>query len=94
MIWLKERTTKMIKNTTLEQVKNLLLEKMSNQTEKPEISINDMTGTGDHLEIHISSSLFKNKSILQQHRIVMDILKEQFDEGLHAIKLKTTPTKD
>ena len=79
---------------TLEHIKDLLENEMKIEDRKPKIEIRDMTGTGDHLEIQITSPKFLNKSILQQHRLVMDILKNKFNQGLHAIKLKTIPTKD
>ena len=53
-----------------------------------EVQVGDMTGTGDHLEIAISSQAFQGKKLLEQHRLVMDVLKKEFDDQLHAVKLK------
>lgn len=53
----------------------------------------DMTGTGDHLEILVASNKFKGKMLLDQHQLVMDILKESLKEKIHAVKIKTM-TKD
>lgn len=53
------------------------------------IQVSDMTGTRDHLEITIASDAFKGKMLLQQHRMIMDILKEALSGPVHAVKLNT-----
>lgn len=53
------------------------------------VETQDMTGTGDHIEILIVSDSFQGKTLLQQHRKIMDILKPSFEENLHAVKLTT-----
>jgi stress-induced morphogen len=55
-----------------------------------EVAISDMTGTRDHLDINIKSAIFKGKSLIEQHRMVMDVLKEKLKNEIHAVKLKTT----
>ena len=54
-----------------------------------QVEVSDMTGTRDHLEITIASDAFKGKMLLQQHRLVMDILKDALAGPVHAVKLKT-----
>ncbi len=59
-----------------------------------QVSVTDLTGTRDHLGIQIISDIFEGKAILDQHRIVMDILKEKLKSEIHAVQLKTmTKTK-
>ena len=53
------------------------------------VDVVDMTGTRDHLEITIASDAFKGKMLLQQHRMIMDILTEALAGPVHAVKLKT-----
>jgi stress-induced morphogen len=53
------------------------------------VEVTDMTGTMDHLEITIASDAFKGKMLLQQHRMIMDILKDALAGPVHAVKLKT-----
>ena len=53
------------------------------------IIVSDLTGGGDHLGLLIVSDEFKGKMLLQQHRMVMDILTNKFKEDLHAVQLKT-----
>jgi stress-induced morphogen len=66
-------------------VENLIKEKLTDAV----VEINDMTGTMDHLEISIWSDHFKGKMLLQQHRLIMDILKEALSGPVHAVKLNT-----
>jgi stress-induced morphogen len=54
-----------------------------------EISITDLTGTKDHLGLQIISDVFEGKALLEQHRIIMDILKEKLKNEIHAVQLKT-----
>lgn len=53
------------------------------------VEVLDMTGTGDHLDIVIVSDLFKGKLLIQQHQMVMDLLKEGLRNEIHAVQLKT-----
>tara|TARA_R110000868_G_C10952584_1_gene767930 strand:- start:3780 stop:4034 length:255 start_codon:yes stop_codon:yes gene_type:complete len=59
-----------------------------------DIAVTDLTGTRDHLGIQIISDEFEGKGLLDQHRMVMDILKEKLKQEIHAVQLKTmTKTK-
>ena len=54
-----------------------------------EVRVTDLTGTQDHLGILIISDAFEGKRLLQQHQMIMDILKESLKEEIHAVQLKT-----
>lgn len=41
-----------------------------------------------HFRITLSSNDFKSKSKLEQHKLVNQILKEEFKNGLHALSIK------
>lgn len=69
-----------------ELVKKLITEKLSDAS----VEVADMTGTRDHLEIKVQSSAFSGKSLLQQHQMVMDILRDALAGPVHAVKLKTS----
>lgn len=69
----------------LEEVKNLI---ESNITDAV-VKVSDMTGTLDHLEITVASDAFKGKMLIDQHQMIMDILKESLKEKIHAVKIKT-----
>ena len=72
-------------NNPLAEVKTLI---ESNLTDSM-VEVGDMTGTMDHLEILVVSDAFKGKMLLDQHQIVMDILKDSLQEKIHAVKIKT-----
>lgn len=54
------------------------------------IEVIDLTGTQDHLGITVFSDQFKGKSLIEQHQVLMDILKERLKADIHAVKLKTS----
>ena len=71
--------------TPMDEVKNLIESELTGSY----VEVGDMTGTMDHLEILVVSDEFKGKMRLAQHQIVMDILKEDLKEKIHAVKIKT-----
>ncbi len=54
-----------------------------------EIEIKDLVGDNDHYELIIKSSLFINKSKIEQHRMVNNALKDCLGGKLHALSIKT-----
>jgi acid stress-induced BolA-like protein IbaG/YrbA len=54
-----------------------------------EVHILDPRDDGKHLEGIVISDKFENLSLLEQQRLVMNALKQNFKEGLHALSLKT-----
>lgn len=55
-----------------------------------QVQAEDMTGTGDHFQILVVSSVFKGKMLIDQHRMVQQALKEAMDDGhIHAVHIKT-----
>jgi stress-induced morphogen len=54
-----------------------------------EVEITDLTGTQDHLGLTITSDAFKGKRLIQQHQMVMDILRDRLKQDIHAVQIKT-----
>jgi stress-induced morphogen len=54
-----------------------------------EVEITDLTGTRDHLGLTITSDAFKGKRLIQQHQMVMDILRDRLKQDIHAVQIKT-----
>ncbi len=55
-----------------------------------EVRIRDLTGTADHWEVTVIAGAFRGKSILDQHRLVKDLFRDEIASGsLHAFSLKT-----
>lgn len=69
----------------LEMVKELIESNLENSL----VQVSDMTGTQDHLEILVVNDIFKGKMLIDQHQIVMDILRDSLKDQIHAVKIKT-----
>lgn len=54
-----------------------------------EVMVEDMTGTRDHLAITVVSDGFKGKMLFEQHQILMNLLKDELKDRIHAVKLQT-----
>ncbi len=54
-----------------------------------EVTVEDMTGTRDHLAITVVSDGFVGKMLFEQHQILMTLLKEELKQRIHAVKLQT-----
>ena len=53
------------------------------------IDVQDLAGDGNHYSATITSSLFKGKSKIEQHKIVYNALKGKMGNELHALAIKT-----
>jgi len=53
------------------------------------IKIEDLAGDGNHYSATISSSSFKGKTKIEQHKIVYNSLKGKMGNELHALAIKT-----
>lgn len=49
---------------------------------------------GGHYELIIVSSVFENKTKMERHRIVNDILKNLFENGIHALNIIALTKKE
>ncbi|HEY9886499.1 MAG TPA: BolA family protein [Vampirovibrionales bacterium] len=46
-------------------------------------------GDPAYFTVEVTSSDFEGKSLIQQHRMVYNALKDQLKEDIHALKIKT-----
>jgi len=69
----------------LVELEKLLKEKFPDAS----IELSDMTGGGDHLQLEIASVQFKDKSPIQQHRMVYEALGDLMKGPVHALKIKS-----
>jgi stress-induced morphogen len=54
------------------------------------IETQDLTGGGDHWQVIVVSPAFEGKGLVEQHRMVNEVLKEPLaDQRIHALSLKT-----
>lgn len=53
-----------------------------------EVTVEDMTGGGDHFEVIVVSPAFRGKMLIEQHQMVHAAL-EALKDRIHALKIKT-----
>jgi acid stress-induced BolA-like protein IbaG/YrbA len=54
------------------------------------VMVRDLTGTSDHYQVMVVSSMFEGKSMIDQHRMVKAVFEGDINSGeLHALSLKT-----
>ena len=70
---------------TKEEVKN----KIETGLPGAEVEILDPRKDGVHLKAMVRYRGFEGKSLLEQHRMVYETLKEELKEELHALALET-----
>ncbi len=55
------------------------------------VSIQDLNGGGDHLQVDVISSEFAGLSLVRQHQLVYGALKNELaSEAIHALALNTS----
>jgi|TARA_B110000261_G_C12764236_1_gene229838 stress-induced morphogen len=53
------------------------------------VEIQDLAGDGNHYSATVTSSQFKDKSKIEQHKMVYNSLKGKMGNELHALAIKT-----
>ena len=67
-----------------------LADLVTSQIEDAHVQVSDLvTGKQAHHGLVVVSDVFVGKSLLEQHRVVMNILREKLKREIHAIKIKT-----
>ena len=69
----------------LKEIENLIRESLPDSS----IEIQDLAGDGNHYSATVTSSVFKGKSKIEQHKIVYKTLKGKMGNELHALALNT-----
>lgn len=70
---------------TLDKIKERLLKVY----EGAEVTVTDLTGTSDHIQVWIKSNAFNGKSRIQRHKMVMDIFDQELKSGeIHALTIQ------
>ncbi|MFQ5621632.1 MAG: BolA/IbaG family iron-sulfur metabolism protein [Candidatus Nanoarchaeia archaeon] len=55
----------------------------------PDANVEVITEDNRHYEAIVTSKTFEGKSMVEQHQIVLNALKDALKSGLHAIAIKT-----
>ena len=74
----------------LKEIEKMIKEALPDAT----IDIQDLAGDGNHYSATVTSTQFKGKNKVQQHKMVYDALEGKMGGVLHALSLTTlTPKK-
>ena len=56
-----------------------------------QVTVEDLNGGGDHLNVNVVSTSFEGLSRVQQHQMIYKALQEELaSEAIHALALKTS----
>ncbi|KAN0019220.1 hypothetical protein ACTFIU_002424 [Dictyostelium citrinum] len=88
-------------NNNNEPIKNTIIEKLTNQLKPIHLDVVNESfmhsvprGSETHFKVVIVSDIFNGKSIVAQHRLVNDTLKNEMKNGVHALSIHcSTPDK-
>jgi len=68
-----------------EKLRDLILDKFPGA----DIDIVDLVGDRDHYQITVTSAAFNGKTLLAQHKMINEALKDYLGGKLHALSIKT-----
>ena len=54
------------------------------------VSVEDLTGGGDHFRAEVSSERFAGLTRIDQHKLVYDVFGEEVGGPIHALSIKTS----
>lgn len=55
-----------------------------------QVSVEDLTGGGDHFRAEVVSERFEGLSRIDQHKLIYDVFGEEVGGPIHALSLKTS----
>ena len=55
-----------------------------------EVSVEDLTGGGDHFRAEVVSDRFVGRSRIEQHKLVYDVFGSDVGGAIHALSIKTS----
>ena len=72
-----------------------LKERIASALPGAEVSVEDLTGGGDHFRAEVVSDRFAGLSRIEQHKLVYDVFGDEVGGPIHALSIKTSiPTGD
>jgi len=54
----------------------------------------DLRGSGDHFSVVVISDQFKNMSLVDRHRAIYSIFKDEISKEIHAMQIQTYTSKE
>ena len=59
-----------------------------------EVSVEDLTGGGDHFRAEVVSDRFQGLNRIQQHKLIYDVFGDEVGGPIHALSIKTQTPGD
>ncbi|XP_057308600.1 DNA-binding transcriptional regulator BolA-like [Hydractinia symbiolongicarpus] len=85
----------MMAASTVGTVRQIILRKLTDSFKPSHLDVinesfmhNVPKDSETHFKVVIVSDEFKEKPLIQRHRLVNNVLKEEFDAGLHALSIQ------
>jgi stress-induced morphogen len=67
-----------------------LEERIAHALPGAEVSVEDLTGGGDHFRAEVVSDRFEGLSRIQQHKLIYDVFGDEVGGPIHALSIKTS----
>jgi stress-induced morphogen len=55
-----------------------------------QVTVEDLTGGGDHFRAEVVSDRFEGMSRIEQHKLVYDVFGDEVGGPIHALSIKTS----
>jgi stress-induced morphogen len=69
---------------------NELKQRIEDALPGAEVSVEDLTGGGDHFRAEVVSERFEGMSRIQQHKLIYDVFGAEVGGPIHALSIKTS----
>tara|TARA_B100000029_G_scaffold507593_1_gene592554 strand:+ start:598 stop:849 length:252 start_codon:yes stop_codon:yes gene_type:complete len=70
-------------------LENKIKQILKNNLKDAKVFIHDMTGENNHFNLLVISDVFKNLTLIEQHKIIYNSLNKMITKEIHAVQLKT-----
>ena len=74
----------------VEEIKERLIENFPGD----KVEALDLRGSGDHFSVVVISDKFKNISLVDRHREIYSIFKDEISQEIHAMQIQTYTCKE
>lgn len=75
--------------TRKERIEKTLTQEFSpNELVVEDFSHQHSRGAESHFDVYIIAEAFNGRSVVQKHRLIYVVLKEELESGLHALKIQ------
>ena len=74
----------------VEEIKERLIKKFP----EDKVEAFDLRGSGDHFSVVVISDKFENISLVDRHRRIYSIFKDEMSKEIHAMQIQTYTSKE